>query len=651
MADAKRRERKAKEDWRRLILALRLLLSALRLPRGRTDFAGLGPNGLLANKDLRDARSMQATAESSVNQSTGWRTIAIAAVLILALVGYAGRLVQLQILAHGDFEDQAIKQHGRYEKLPARPGDVLDIHGRPLATSIETASVFVDPKAIAESKRSEVADSLALVLGVDGDQLRERLRRYPKRRFLWVKRHVSEHEVRAVRDLKWPANWIGFQTELHRSYPQGSIASHVLGVRDIDGKARDGIEKKFDPLLVGKPGFRVTARDARGKILAVHDHLTRQPEPGSSVVLTIDSVIQTYVEDALERIMTEWKPASATAIVMNPQTGEVLALANRPTFDVESSAGARDDAWVNRAISDSYEPGSTFKPFIVGAALDWDVVKPDDRIDCHNGEYRMGPRLLHSHHHNGVLAIPDVVIKSDNIGMAIIGERMTNAGLYRAVQSFGFGRPTGIELPGESAGVVRPLRQWTPFYSTGSVPMGQELSVTPVQLITAFCALANGGKLVRPRVVRAIVGSNGKTIQVFDKPEVVGQPIRAETAAFVLDPILTGVVDRGTGRRAQLAGYSVFGKTGTAQRQSEHGGYARGRYISSFIAGAPASHPEVVTIVVVNDPTQGKEPFGGKVAAPATAEILNRTLVYLRVPHDRDIAAAPKANLRMTYTD
>jgi cell division protein FtsI/penicillin-binding protein 2 len=552
---------------------------------------------------------------------------------------------------HEDLQEKAIKQHGRLETLSSRPGDVLDVRGRPLATSVETASVFVDPKAISEVKRSDVADSLALALELNAEQLRERLDRSSKRRFLWVKRRVSDDELRAVRELKWPANWVGFQTELRRCYPQGPVASQVVGIRDVDGKSRDGIEKKFDVLLRGKSGTRLSARDGRGKTLAIHEQFTHLPEPGSSVVLTIDSVIQTFAEEALDRVMTDWKPASATAIVMDPHTGEILALANRPTFNPEDPTAASADAWVNRAISDSYEPGSTFKPFIVSAALDWGIVKPEDQIDCHNGVYKMGPRLLHSHHHNGLLTVPEIVVKSDNIGMAIIGERMTNPALYRAVQSFGFGRPTGIELPGESCGAVRPLRQWTPFYSTGSVPMGQELSVTPLQLITAFSALANGGELLRPRIVRAIVGPDGKNVQVFDKPEVIGRPIRAETASLMVESILTGVVERGTGKKAQLAGYSVFGKTGTAQKQSPSGGYLHHRYISSFIAGAPANDPQIVVLVVVNDPTEGLEPFGGKVAAPASAEILGRSLVYRGVPHDREIVAKSKDREPFRFTD
>jgi cell division protein FtsI/penicillin-binding protein 2 len=419
-------------------------------------------------------------------------------------------------------------------------------------------------------------------------------------------------------------------------------------VRDIDGQGRDGVERMFDAILSGRPGQRTLARDARGKSLVIQEHLTSPPEPGSSVVLTIDSVIQNYVETALDKVMVDWKPASTSAIVMNPKTGEVLALANRPAFDPADPPAPSDSGWTNRAISDSYEPGSTFKPFIMAAALDWGLVQPDEKIHCRNGVYRMGPRLLHSDHPHGELSVPEVIIRSDNIGMAIIGERLTNPGLFHAVQSFGFGRPTGLELPGESAGQVRALCEWTNYYSTGSVPMGQELAVTPIQLVTAFCALANGGELLRPRIVRAIVSPNGKIVQVFDKPEVVGRPVARETAAFMLDPVLRGVVEsgRGTGHRAELAGYSSFGKTGTAQKQGSRGGYASGRHVSSFVAGAPAQDPAIVALVLVNDPSVGKEHYGGQVAAPATAEILHHTLVYLRVPPDRDITAQRKDKTR-----
>jgi cell division protein FtsI/penicillin-binding protein 2 len=520
-----------------------------------------------------------------------------------------------------------------------------------LAISIEHPSLFVDPKSVLAERRRDLAESLAMALDIDGDWLFDRLEKQADRRFLWIKRRLTEAEVRAVLDLKWPSSWLGFQNELRRCYPQGPVASHVLGIRDIDGKARDGIEHVFNPVLAGQPGRRITGRDARGHTLAIADHLSQAPVPGSSVVLTIDSVIQNFVEAAIDRVMSDWKPSSATAIVMDPHTGDILALANRPTFNPEDPSTANDEAWVNRAICDSYEPGSTFKPFIVASALDWQVVSPTDQIDCHNGTYRMGPRLLHSHHHNGVLSVPDIVIRSDNIGMAIIGERMSNSGLFRAVQSFGFGRATGIELPGEVTGVVRPLTKWTPFYSTGSVPMGQELSVTPMQLITAFSSLANGGNLVRPRIVRAIVQPDGKQIQMFHEPEVVGCPVRNETARYMVQEVLTGVVDRGTGRKGQVPGYSVFGKTGTAQKQSSRGGYERGRYISSFIAGAPAENPRIVVIVVANDPRKGPEPFGGKVAAPAAAAILQQSLAYLGVPHDRETLARTRDQQSFRITD
>ncbi len=582
---------------------------------------------------------MNDSLDDSSPVSLRTRNMLVSGVLVLALTALAARLVSLQAFAHTRLDERALRQHGRVETLAARPGDIVDARGRLLASSVDASSVFVDPAAIIEQQRPEVAASLAVALDLDAGELRNRIESNAQRRFLWIKRRLTESEARAVRDLKWPAHWVGLRVETQRCYPQGRLASHVLGIRDIDGTPRDGIERVFDPVLRGRDGQRVVAHDARGKTLAVFEHLTELPQSGSNVVLTIDSAIQAYVEDALGRVVEQWRPASATAIVMDPRTGELLALANRPAFDLDDPSTATPDAWVNRAAGDSYEPGSTFKPFVMAAAIDWGLVNPAETIDCHGGVYRMGPRLLHSHHPNGPLSVPDVMIRSDNIGMAIIGERMTNAGLFRAVESFGFGRPTGVELPGESAGVVRPLREWTDFYSTGSVPIGQELATTPIQLITAFCALANGGNLLRPRVIRAVVGADGKRLQVFDKPELVGRPVSTSTARFMVETVLRGVVEHGTGRRAQLANYTVFGKTGTAQKQAETGGYTPGRHVSSFIAGAPASDPEVVVLVVVNDPSVGKDHYGGEVAAPAVAEILQKTLGYLHVPPDLDTPA------------
>ena len=574
--------------------------------------------------------------ESELMRHSRIRSSVVCGGLVLLMAVHACRLVATQGLNSERFRNTALRQQARRSPLPARPGDILDVHGRLLATSIRVASVFIDPSAISEN--SELTDSLAQVLKLDAPKLQKRVQQNQHRQFLWVKRRVSDDELRAVLDLGWPRHWVGFRKELKRCYPQGKLAGHVLGVRDIDGIGRDGIERSFNKLLLGEPGFCILTHDARGKTLTIREHLTQPPKPGTTIVLTIDSVVQTFVEQVLEGVMDEWKPESATAIVMDPHTGELLAMANRPTFDLSARGAGGPDAWVNRAISHSYEPGSTFKTFVMAAALDWGLVQPGEMIDCHYGVYRMGRRLLRSDHPHGELSVEQVLIRSDNIGMAIIGQRLSNRGLFRVTEWFGFGRPTGIELPGETPGLVRPLGQWTE-YSTGSIPMGQELAVTPIQLITAFCAIANGGKLVRPRIVRALVGPDGRTLAEYPKPDVVRRPVSPETAQFLVDPVLRGVVDdpHGTGRRGKLDGFSVFGKTGTAQLSGGNGGYLSNRHVSSFLAGAPASNPRVAVLLLVNDPSVGSNHYGGRVAAPGVAQILRDTLRYLHVPPDRPI--------------
>jgi cell division protein FtsI (penicillin-binding protein 3) len=341
------------------------------------------------------------------------------------------------------------------------------------------------------------------------------------------------------------------------------------------------------------------------------------------VQLTLDSVLQHYAERELAKLMDEYQPESCCALVMDPRTGELLAMASAPTLDPNHPEQADPDAWKNRAIADIYEPGSTFKPMIVAYGVDQKRLSLDDSFYCERGVYRMGRRILHDHHGYGTLNLTDVLVKSSNIGMAKIGERLTNDGLHAAATAFGFGRPTGIELPGELGGILRPREQWT-SYSTGSIPMGHEIATTPLQLLRAHAVLANGGRLVTPHILQTGV------IAAESVPRVIAE----ETATWIVREPMRQTVVRGTGKKAQIAGYSVFGKTGTAQSLSPQGGYRHGKYIASFVCGAPAERPEVVVLVVVNQATTGGEAFGGRVAAPAAAEILKHALSLRSVPPD-----------------
>lgn len=595
------------------------------------------PSGLTSDGSLdwleerRPARTRANTAPPERALRQRGRTVA--ALLVLALIGLVIRLAQLQGLSSPELRDQARRQQARSEPLAARPGDIVDARDKLLATSIEVYSLYADPKEISDPARAAAA--LAHALGLDESQLAARLSHDNQKRFVWVKRRLSDDEVRRVQALGLPRDWVGFRKEFLRCYPQNGMAGHVIGLRDIDGVGRDGIERAFDRELRGTEGQRVVVHDAVGRTLAILEEQTRLPEQGQRIVLTLDLAVQTYAEQSLDKVMQQWKPKSACAIVMNPHTGEILAMASRPALKPGDLGESSVESWRNATIADVYEPGSTFKPFVTALALERGIVRKDDTFYCENGQFMLGRRLLRDHHPYGELSLTDVLVKSSNVGMAKIGQRMGNDNLYAAVKAFGFGQPTGIELPGEASGMVHPLGKWT-SYSTGSVPMGQEIGVTPLQLVRAFAALANGGKLLRPRIVRETATPEGRVLWQAAQPVVLGQAADADVARWLVDPVMRDVVERGTGQKARLANYQLFGKSGTAQKADpESGAYSNRLHVSSFVAGGPLHDPRAVVVVMVNEPSVPGEHYGGHVAAPAVAEILERTLVYLRVPADK----------------
>ena len=546
----------------------------------------------------------------------------------------AARLVQLQWWQQEKFAGKAEQQRELIEEIAARPGDIVDRQGRLLATTLTTRSLYVIPAQI--SKPRDFAQDLAEPLGISPESLNEKISGHSQRQFLWIKRRLSGiREVERVKRLKLPKGTWGFRDEYRREYPQGVVAAHVLGLRDIDGIGRGGIEENFDSDLRGQNGQRHVARDSRGHVMEILDDELRPPLAGRTIRVSLDVVVQLYAERELENVMRDWKPESCCAVVIDPTNGDVIGMATRPTFDPNQPDEASPESWKNRAIADIYEPGSTFKPMIVSYGLDQGILKKDDLFNCENGQYRMGRRILHDHHRYGLLNLTDVLVKSSNIGMAKIGERMENPRLHEAATVFGFGRKTGIELPGEQPGILRPLKEWT-GYSTGSIPMGHEVATTPLQLITAHAALANGGQLVRPRIVLPDQQDSTTALKGMTKPTVTSQ-----TARWFIEHPMQEVVTRGTGKKARIPGYHVFGKTGTAQCLSPDGGYLHGKYISSFVCGAPAESPRLLALVVVNQSSVGGETFGGKVAAPAAANILRQSLVYLRIsPDDHLLRAA-----------
>lgn len=549
-------------------------------------------------------------------------------VIVLAVWAViAGRLVQIQWLDRDRYAAYANRQRSLTEILPARPGEIVDRRGRVLATSIPVESVWINPSKIKDHDRT--AATLAKALHLDREILSKRLSERRTRQFLWIKRRITQVEARAVRRLKLPGDVIGFRKEYRRHYPQGAIAAHILGLRDVDGTGQGGLEQSHDNLLRGIAGRRTMIRDARGRVIEVIDESSVPPRTGASLELTLDVVLQMEVEKEIDKLVARWKPSSAGIIVMDPHNGDLLAIASRPAFDPGQPLQVPTAAWKNINVANILEPGSTFKPFVVAWALQQGVIQRDEQFHCEHGKYRMGRRILHDHHPYGPLSVKNILVKSSNIGMAKIGERLTNRGLYTAAVRFGFGRRTGSGLPGEVEGILRPLNKWND-YSTGSIPMGHEIAVTPMQLITAHCALANGGKLISPRLVRAVREDNSSTVT---PPQVKSQTVSPEIANWLVREAMTDVVRRGTGKNARLADYEVFGKTGTAQKiDPKTGRYSKRHHVCSFICGAPASRPRAVVLVVVDSPTAKGVHYGGTVAAPTAARVLQSTLVHLNVP-------------------
>lgn len=530
------------------------------------------------------------------------------------------RLVHIQWYSQDVFASRALRQQVNQLTIPARPGDILDREGRLLATTISVPSLYVNPSRIADVHA--VAASLAKILETDARQIAERIDSHSQRQFLWIQRSLTEEQGRAVEELGVPADQVGLRSEFKRFYPQNGLAAHVIGLRDIDGKGRGGVEESFDHLLTGTAGKRQFVRDARGNVLEILEEVTQPPRNGKTVVLTIDTVMQLYTADALQDLVSEHAPAGACAIVLDPNNGEILAMESYPSYESANPQVDHPRAWKNLAISAVYEPGSTIKPLVVAWGLDRDLLKRDEVFHCEWGTYRMGRRLLHDHHRYGNLSLTDVLVKSSNIGMAKIGERLGNEHLFSLATACGFGQRTGIELAGEVAGILRPLGEWN-SYSTGSVPMGHELAVTPLQMISAHAILANGGRKISPHLYLRMTDDDRTPRQV-----VVSQVFGQESADWVVQNPMREVVTRGTGKKAELDDYQVFGKTGTAQKVNPQGGYFANKNVCSFVCGAPVQEPRLLVIVTVDEP-RGDSQFGGVVAAPYAARILQQCLDQL----------------------
>ncbi len=544
----------------------------------------------------------------------------VAATMMLWVAGIEARLVFLQVVRHADLVARAERQQMRTADAPAKRGDILDRRGRVLATSVDADTIYAVPSEIEDA--ADAARKLCAALGdcqsKDRQALAERLSK--SRAFAYVRRQVSPEQARRVADLN--LDGIGFLKESKRFYPNKELAAHLLGWVGIDNSGLSGLEYTYDRQIRGRKGTILIQTDARRHAFS---RFERPPTTGSTVELTIDEYLQHVAERELHAGILENHAAGGSAIIMNPHTGEILAMANEPTFNPNAYRDYEDAERRNRAVQDLYEPGSTFKVVTASAAIEEKVMNVDAPIDVSGGTIHIGSRVVHDTHNYGVLSFTDVIVKSSNVGAIRIGFKVGTERLSQYVSRYGFGRIVSPDFPGESPGIVWNPDKWTDS-ALASVSMGYQVGVTPLQMVAAVSSVANGGEYVEPRVIRAVYRDNRRYAV---QPKVVRRTISADTAA-TLTTIMEGVVERGTAKAAQIPGYTIAGKTGTAAKLN-NGHYSGTDYNASFVGFVPSRNPAVAIIVVTDSPHGAAGHTGGMVSAPVFKRIAEATLRYLGV--------------------
>ena len=559
--------------------------------------------------------------------TTDWRktlqrrtTVAVVC-LGVWMAAIEGRLIFLQVVRHGELQILAAHQQSQKTTAAGKRGDILDRRGRVLATSVDADSIYAVPSAI-ENPRA-VADAICNALGDCKPAEREALtaKLGKARPFAYVRRQISPEQTRRVTTLN--LDGIGFMKEDKRFYPNKELAAHLLGYVGIDNTGLGGLESTYDAEISGKPGTVLVQTDARRHAFS---RFERPPTTGSTIELTIDEYLQHVAERELEAGIAENKAKGGTAIIMNPHTGEILAMANAPTFNPNVYREFEETARRNRAVQDLYEPGSTFKVVTASAAIEEKVMPITTLIDTNPGQIRVDrTRIVRDVKNHGVLSFEDVIVESSNVGAIKIGFKVGTQRLSEYVQRFGFGKSVSRDFPGENAGIVWRPDRWTDS-ALASVSMGYQVGVTPLQMAAAVSSVANGGEYVEPRVIRAIY-RDSRRYEV--KPNVMRRTVASETAA-VLTSIMEGVVERGTAKPARIPGYTIAGKTGTAAKLV-NGGYSKSDYNGSFVGFIPSRNPAVTIIVVLDSPHGPHGYYGGNVSAPIFKRIAEATLQYLGI--------------------
>jgi cell division protein FtsI (penicillin-binding protein 3) len=556
------------------------------------------------------------------------RIIILGFFFMLWLVALVSRLIQLQVFEHPRLKTEVLEQNQNRNTIHPKRGTIFDCTGNILARSLPVQSVFFSPfKGEPYRLQLEKIAKLKKVLNLSENELQKIYKRIQKNAsFIWVKRKIGPQKEEEVKKLS--LGGIYFMEENKRFYPHGKLAAHLLGRVNIDDIGASGIEYKYNSVLAGKEGEHLILRDAKKR--EYQFETLREPEAGKDLILTIDETIQYYAEKELERVMRKTEASWGTVIISQPATGEILAMANYPTADLNNPPPKPLTLDRNKAIHHNFEPGSTFKIVTASAALEAGKVNLTDSFDCSKGFIRVAGKTIRDHELFGVLSFPEVIIHSSNVGTIQFGQSIGEEIFFDTIKAFGFGQKTGIDLPAEEKGIFRPLDSWTQI-STSSLSIGYEISVTATQLLQAINAIANKGFIISPKVVKKILSSAD---EITEKPYRRRRLISEKTAS-ILSSILQNSVQRGTGFTARIKGYKVAGKTGTAQKfDSTIGGYSSTVHISSFAGFVPADNPALSMIVVIDEP---KGPYtGGEVAAPLFREIASLVLRYLRIPKQED---------------
>ncbi|HKB98047.1 MAG TPA: penicillin-binding transpeptidase domain-containing protein [Terriglobales bacterium] len=565
-------------------------------------------------------------AASTSSNGARIRLYALSGLLCLWLLTICLRLVYLQIFCYGDFERRAQHQQQRSFDLSAKRGVIYDRAGRELAMSIQVDSAFVVP-----SEAPDLPNTVSLITRITKDDPRVVLADCRAHKtFCWVARKADAEVIERIRALNLQG--IHYQKEPKRFYPKRELAAQILGYVGTDDQGLSGLERQFNQQLQGKPGKLMISVDARKRWFA---SVQKEPESGDSVVLTVDQNIQYIAERELERGMQETRAIAGTVIVENPHTGEILALTNRPTFNPNIRKEIRNEALKDRAVSDVYEPGSTFKMVTISAGLEEKITRPDEMFDCQMGSIVINGMRIRDSKPHGVLSVADILAESSDVGAIKVALRLGDERFYKYIRAFGFGQQTGIELPGETRGLTKPVERWSKV-SIGAISMGQEIGISPLQLASLISTIANDGVHVPPRIVAG-------TLQPQTAPQNTPQRIAFQPAegtrvvssltAAEMRQMLQGVVLHGTGRKAILEGYSSAGKTGTAQKVDPATGlYSKTKYVASFAGFAPINDPQIAVVVILDSAVGLHQ--GGQVSAPVFQRIMQQVLEYMHVPHD-----------------